>query len=244
MEIRCSGIFYMGIAKGERARRKQLERDGLSIHQVERRFPYLLWEGRNLTAYVQIYFTLLPQYEKRLFSKDRIWDLQEAGRLLERAGETAADLRECRERIFARELGGVGDDIPKELLAVCLHRKRPFEQISIRLPQTGGEEVDQAVWLLRPYLTRIRQIFLCGEWGEQMMDLEERLYREFGIMTQESLRPPEGILLLDLRSGEALTEDGGEQKGSGSRNGGCVNCTEALKFLDTTVKNGYNTGVN
>ena len=244
METRCSGIFYMGIAKGERARRKQLERDGLSIRQVERRFPYPLWEGRNLTAYVQIYFTLLPQYEKRLFSKDRIWDLQEAGRLLERAGETAADLRECRERIFARELGGSGNDITKELLAVCLHRKRPFEQISIRLPQTGGEEVDQAVWLLRPYLTRIRQIFLCGEWGEQMMDLEERLYREFGIMTQESLRPPEGILLLDLRSGEALTEDGGEQKGSGSRNGGCVNRTEALKFLDTTVKNGYNTGVN
>ena len=42
MEIRCSGIFYMGIAKGERARRKQLERDGLSIRQVERRFPYAL----------------------------------------------------------------------------------------------------------------------------------------------------------------------------------------------------------
>lgn len=244
METRCSGIFYMGIAKGERARRKQLERDGLSIRQVARRFPYPLWEGRNLTAYVQIYFTLLPQYEKRLFSRDRIWDSREAGRLLERAVETVADLRECREQIFARALGGIGNDIPKELLAVCLHRKRPFEQISIRLPQTGGEEADLAVWLLSPYLTRIRQIFLCGQWGEQMMDLEERLYREFGIMTQESQRPPEGILLLDLRSGEALTEDGGEQKGSDSRNGGCVNRTEALKFLDTTVKNGYNTGVN
>ena len=86
MEIRCSGIFYMGIAEGERARRKQLERDGLFIRQVERRFPYPLWEGRNLTAYVQIYFTLLPQYEKRLFLKDRIWDSQEAGRLLNGQG--------------------------------------------------------------------------------------------------------------------------------------------------------------
>lgn len=244
METRCSGIFYMGIAKGGRARRKQLDRDGLSIRQVERRFPYPLWEGRNLTAYVQIYFTLLPQYEQRLFLKDRIFNAQDAGRLLERAGETVADLRECRERIFALELGGTGNDIPKELLAVCLHRKRPFEHISIRLPQTGGEEADLAAWLLRPYLTRIRQVFLCGDPGEQMMDLEGRLYREFGIMTQESLRPPEGILLLDLRSGEALAEDDCEQKKSGSQSGGCVNRAEALKFLDTMTKNGYNTGVN
>ena len=243
METRCSGIFYMGIAKGERARRKQLERDGLSIRQVERRFPYPLWEGRNLTAYVQIYFTLLPQYEKRLFLKDRIWDSQEAGRLLERAGETIADLRECRERVFARELGGVGDDIPKELLAVCLHQKRPFEQISIRLPQTGGEEGEWAAWLLRPYLTRLRQVFLCGEVGEQTAKLEERLFREFGIMAQECLRPPKDTLLLDLRSGQDLVKDD-EHKGPGCPEHICVTRAKALKFLDTTAKNGYNTGVN
>lgn len=244
METRCSRIFYMGIAQGERAGRKQLERDGLSIRKVERRFPYPLWEGRSLTAFVQLYFSLLPQYEKRLFLKDRSWDVRDAEGFLERAGERAASCLECRERIFAGELGGIGDDIPKELLAAYLYQKRPFEQISIRLPQTGGEEGEWAAWLLRPYLTRLRQIFLCGEPGEQADALEERLFREFGIMVQKCLRPPEATLLLDLCSGEAIGRDTDEQRKRNGHNSGSVNRWEVLKFLDTTVKNGYNTGVN
>ena len=73
--------------------------------------------------------------------------------------------------------------------------------------------------------------------------LEERLFREFGIMAQECLRPPKDTLLLDLRSGEDLVKDD-EHKGPGCPEHICVNRAKALKFLDTTAKNGYNTGVN
>ena len=269
METICKNLFYMGIAEGESARRKLLEKEGLLVRKVERKLPFPIWEGRSHIAYVQIYFTRLPQYEKSLFGKCNVWKAGEASRLLERAKERAADKWECRDSIYGEALGGVGDEIPIELMAVYLYQMRPFDRIGIWLPSTGSEEGEQAVWLLRPYLSRLKQVFLCGEPGQQTELLAEVLYQEFGIMAPEIPQPKKGMLLLDMRSGEACAES----KKAGKESAGgrlaeeiyeedgcsedqemkqnwhnpeirCVNRAETLKFLDTTVKNGYNTKVN
>lgn len=232
-------IFYVAIAEGEQGKKKELLRSGLPVKKAGRSFSYLVWEGRNVTAGLWIYSAFLPQFEKRLFSK-RNWRTETKERILGKTAEAAALQWGCHEQIFDPELTGNSEELPAEVMAACLYRQRPFDKICLSLPEEGGYYAEQAMWLLRPYLSRIRKAVLCGTKGENGYRIGEELYQEFGLVLSECKGPESGMLWLDLRKGKDREP---EMERADSRVK-YVNRSQAWNFLDTTVKNGYNTKVN
>lgn len=241
MEANYLNLFYVGILYGQYSETgKKLAGTGLAVRKLGREFPYLLGKGRGAAGRMLIYYALLPQYSKKalLSGKPRGWKKDTAIKILERAEQKAAVEWGCREQILAPELGGIVTQTPLELLAVCLYRQRPFDKLCISLPGDAGEYIlEQALELMTPYLPRMRQVILTG--GESLMAerLETYLYEEFGIILIRDAKAPRGLPWIDLRSGEDFP---GEETGNSRR----ISSMEALKFLDTIVKNGYNTLVN
>lgn len=244
MEQLYKNFFYMGIAEEESIQKRTLKKEGLSIEKMDRRLMFPAWEGRRILAYVQLYFSLLPQYEEGLFHKKKSWKPEDIRSIIRQGEMVASDKWECREMICAKELGGKADEIPTELLAAYLYRQRPFDSICICLPEWGDEAARQALWLLSPYLSRMKKIQLLGEENRASDYLATNLYQEFGILAMKKDEPEEGMAVLDLRKEEETEGNQAEQLLWKRKKIRCINRSETLKFLDTTVKNGYNTKVN
>ncbi len=268
MEANYLNLFYAGILYGQYSETgKKLATTGLAVKKLGREFPYLLGKGRGAAGRMLIYYALLPQYTKkaRLSGKSVGWKRDTAIKILEKAEQKAAVEWGCREQIMTPEFGGTLTRIPLELLAVCLYRRRPFDRLCISLPGDAGEyDLEQALELMTPYLPRMRQVVLAGRESPMAERLETYLYEEFGIVLMREAKAPRGLPWIDLRDEEdSLGGDIGEaaggtdrKSGEGSGTGGKsgrgadpgsngnsrrISRMEALKFLDTAVKNGYNT---
>ena len=254
METNYSRIFFGGIAYGAYPEPgSRLVKTGLPLKRLGRDFHYLLGQGRTGAGRLQIYHALLPQYSGKTFfrGRPREWKGQTALRLLSQAAERAGRDWDCREQIFFQEetgcgpgscetplfeSGGVQGELPAQLWAACLYRCRPFDRLCVSLDEERGEQsLSMALELLLPYLPRLRQAMYFGEESEAFLELEDYLYAEFGIVMTRVCRVPREIPWLDLRQ-ETTGENPGPIRPL-SRPG-------ILKFLDTAVKNGYNTIVN
>lgn len=237
-------IFYMGIAYGVWGKEiRRLRKGGLPIQKLGRELPYLWGGGRGRKGKVQLYYALLPEYQgKGRFSGVlKGWKPENAKDLLERTAEAAAVGFTCRELLRAPQLNQDPEQIPAELLAVCLYRQRPFDRLCITLPEEGREyHMEQAVELIDPYLTRVRQVILKGGDSEAAELLEKYLYEEFGIIMVRSDTVEPGTPWLDLSDEDGKKYEPREGTGRIKH----ISRGEALKFLDTAVKNGYNTDVN
>lgn len=238
-------IFYIGIAEGETAGKRELLREGLPIKRLSRKFSYLYWERRNVAASLQVNYALLPQKEKGLW-REREWRSETVEKLLGKTAENAARRCSFPEQVINPLLGKNRSELPVEVMAVCLYRHRPFDRICLSLPEEGEYYVEQALWLLRPYLPRIRRAFICGGENENGDIVRSELYEEFGLVLMEAKRPELGMVWLDLRKDVGIwtNEEVAKMEKDTGFERKCVNVPWAWKFLDTAVKNGYNTVVN
>lgn len=241
MENNYLNLFYAGILYGQYPETgKKLVSTGLSIKKLGREFPYLLGRGREAAGRMLIYYALLPEYSKKkpFTGKPRRWKKETAVKILEGAEQKAAVEYGCREQILSPGFGGTIAQPPLELLAVCLYRMRPFDRLCLSLPEDAGEyELEQAMELMEPYLPRMREVMLVGEDGSASEKLEKHLYEEFGMILTKQEKPSSKCPWLDLR------EENGEEikRKDFQRDSRQISREEALKFLDTVVKNGYNT---
>lgn len=238
MEKEEKNIFYITIAEGEQGKRKELLCRGLPIQKSGRKFSYLYWDRRIVTAGFWIYSAHFPQFEKRLFG-ERSWEPETAEKILDKTIERAVSRWGCREQIVNPVLTRGHGELPVEVMAACLYRYRPFDQICLSLPKEG-DYTEQVMWLLRPYLSRIRKVAVCGPESESEYRIREELYQEFGLVLLTGGRPEPEMVWLDLREAKERKAE----KEKGNQRIKYVNCSQAWKFLDTTVKNGYNTKVN
>lgn len=259
-------MFYMGIAYGEYPQPgTKLTKTGLPIQKLEREFPYLLGPGHRDAGRVQVYHTLLPEYSGKTFfsGKSKPWKKETVGRLFGEVRERAMIRWDCREQLWAPELGENGEDIPLELLAACLYCCRPFDRICVSLEEENGDYgLRRALDLILPYLPRLRQVVYVGEESAVSLMLETWIYEEYGIIMVRAKKSAPDFPWLDLREGKAEEENRAlagslgftkqilvpdEQVGRHGVNDNRfehINHREVLKFLDTAVKNGYNTKVN
>lgn len=228
MDTYYKKIFYTGIAYKEYPEKGQkLKRTGLPLKKLGRELPYLLGEGRGTIGKLQIYFSLLPEYAgKTLFGgKPKAWKPEMARKLLRGAGEKAYSCKDCSEQILGMSFEECAQDVPIELLAAWLYQQRPFDSICISVEQEGGE---QELWklaeLLKPYLPRMKRVAIRGQRNQLSDVLENYLYDEFGIVMMDTEKIPADMVSVNL--------------------GHFENCLKAVKFLDTIVKNGYNTKVD
>lgn len=244
MEMNYFNLFYAGISEGGFPEAgKKLIKTGLPVEKVEREFPYRLGSGRKEGGRLRIFYTLLPEYRGRTVWKKRPkrWKEQVAEQLIGDAMEKAFRELECREQIFSPKEGQSPQQVPPEVLAACLYRYRPFDRICVSLPEKEKRGcAEQAIELLAPYLSRMRQVMLIGGEESEAELLEDYLCEEFGIIMTKGWKVPSGTVWLDLKEGRSEREMLSGQ----SRGLKYVNPREALKFLDTLAKNGYNTGVN
>ncbi len=225
MEVYCKKIFYAGIAYQEYpVKGQRLKKTGLPLKKLNREFPYLTGERRGNMGRLQIYFSLLPEYagKKLLSGKPKIWKPEMIERLLFLSGEKAYACQGCTEKLIVTDISKYKETLPIELWAVRLYQQRPFDSICISMTPDGGE---QELWrlteLLGPYLSRMKRVVLKGSGSPASELLGDYLYEEFGIIMTETEKIPKDMVYLDFK-----------------------NNYETLKFLDTAVKNGYNTEVN
>lgn len=247
MENNGTKIFYTGIAYGAypeehgKINSRKVVKEGLPIKKLSREFPYLLGEKRAGAGRLLIYYALLPEYRRKNFfsGQPKGWKPETAQQLLEDAVRKAIVTFDCREQLCAPELHKQPGQIPIELTAALLYRQRPFDKICITLAAEGGEYgLSQVIELINPYLPRTRQVFFKGEDSPVCEMLEDYLYDQFGIIMTRTDVPPSDIPWLDM---EETDLPAGKAPLDGQRH---INSLETLKFLDTAVKNGYNTKVN
>lgn len=117
----------------------------------------------------------------------------------------------------------------------------PTDKISLSLPPDCGQlTMERLQNILKPYLPGLNTVLFVGAEEAVSRMLEEYLYDEYGIVMSYGKIPLRNTLWIDL-------EDTGGLNLSkyAKENGIChINRAEVLKFLDTAVKNGYNTKVN
>ncbi|MDE6203901.1 MAG: hypothetical protein K2G19_10540 [Lachnospiraceae bacterium] len=244
METINKNIFYMGIASGQYPEKGgDMKKLGLPVRKIGREYPYLLGKERARAGRLQIYYVLLPEYCGRTFftGKPKRWKAETAQRLLEEAEERAIIGFDCQEQVMAAQLTKNLLQIPPELLAVCLYQYRPFDKLCISLPKESRDrELEEMLELITPYLPRMKQVTFAGEEGESAGLLEDYLYEEFGIVMTRAGKVPDDRPWLDL-------QEGGPQEADQtvfSKKLKHISRRETLKFLDTTVKSGYNTKVD
>ena len=259
MEKKVVNIFYLGIAYGERFRGGGKERKaGLPVRVLKRRLEY---PG----GYLEVAYALLPEYEHEKFfsGKGKPWKEKHKQYILRKTMERVREMypgsewviapeftvnetgKEQSERVSEKKSFHHTEELPMELKAAHLHSYAPFDQVGVAFSEDGGAfEGREAILLLAPYLRRMRQVILIGEDSPATELLSEYLYYEYGL-------PAERFEKIPQRYAGTQTEMLWIQAGTGngllspalktSLNFRWINRQETLKFLDTAVKNGYNT---
>ncbi|MCL2051465.1 MAG: hypothetical protein FWG91_07045 [Lachnospiraceae bacterium] len=185
--------------------------------------------GKIHKGYLQYYFAPIPEYQHN-FIKKQAWKPEKLKRYMQEAFNIInpddyyihPDLRSL--------LGGeeYHDLPPMALLEAMLCEREKISEVEIILPPESRIGVkDTIASLLYPHLPRINTVTLVGGEEGVCAELSDFFYSEYGILTTNLKRPSPNLFthkrpfVLDLWSGES----------------------ETLKFLDTMVKNGYNTKV-
>ena len=186
--------------------------------------------GKIHKGYIQYYFATIPEYQHNFIIKQS-WKPEKLKKYLQEAFEIVSpddyyihpDLR-C---LLGREEHHP-DLPPMSLMEAMLGEREKLSTVEIILPSERRLGVkDTLAVLLYPYLPRVNSITLVGGDETLCASLADFFYGEFGILTMNEKRSAVNTssykrsFVLDLWSGE----------------------DETLKFLDTMVKNGYNTKV-
>ncbi|MCL2719273.1 MAG: hypothetical protein FWE14_10900 [Lachnospiraceae bacterium] len=188
-------------------------------------------QGKTHKGYIQYFFAPIPEYRHN-FIKKQAWKPENLKRYIQEAFAIInpddyyihPDLR----RLFGSEENENYDLPPLILLEAMLGEHEKLSAVEIILPPDSRVGVkDTIAALLYPHLPRINNVTLIGGDDSICAELADFFYSEFGILTTNLKRPLANTFaykrpfVLDLWSGES----------------------ETLKFLDTMVKNGYNTKV-
>jgi len=188
-------------------------------------------QGKTYRGYLQYYFAPIPEFHHNFILK-QAWKPDKLGRYIEQAFDIVRPDDYYLHPDLRLLLGNEDyfDLPPMRLLEAMVneYEKTLSDRIStveIILPTDSRTGVrDTVASLLEPYLPRMSTVTLIGGYEAINEELADFFYSEYGILVLKQKRPSVTIaakkrpLVLDLWSGES----------------------EALKFLDTMVKNGYN----
>lgn len=241
MEKQTKNIYYIGIETQKESCPKKKAGKSLAVYKHTKPFDF-----KN--GSVRLYFSLLPasfcQEVKKKRLRKRWFDRLE--RSLACVKE-AADTGGSCEILFAESICQALErkqEIPEELYKVRLKEiksRRSFVHINISLPDECGPSMAEGmIELLEPYLPSINFVTFVGAETRNSWLIEDYLYEEYGIVMSYGKRPEKNALWIDYaEKGSTLLTNYARENGIYCLNGG-----EVLNFLDTTVKNGYNTKVN
>lgn len=127
---------------------------------------------------------------------------------------------------------------PLPVWQALLRQMEITPDIYIELPESDSwEALELMKELLEPYFIRIRQITFLGEENRVYSEMEEYLYEEYGILAGYARQWNEESSFFHIwdDSPSAEVEMAGNRE---------ITSTLAVDYLDTRVKNGYNTRVN
>ena len=206
----------------------------LSLFRCERRLSYAFGkpsvEGRLTAAgELQIYFSVLPETigKDLLKPRNRKKWLVRIRNAMDYA-ESALGCTDEEQILFSERLCTLLDrnqKLPPELYGAFLwemRKREHFRSLTLYLPEECSFALAESVKsLLWPYLSRMNSIIFVGKETRAAQDLEDFFYEEYGIVTGYGSGEREDVLHLNFSMQR-----------------------EMLKFLDTAVKTGYNTGVN
>lgn len=170
---------------------------------------------------VQIYFAFLPEYGgKSIWRKNlKPWKQEKLFRIMQELIQQAVQELQCWEVVISPAWKMENNELPSCLLAACLYQKRPFDTVYLSFGQEDGMyEMEQMTELLTPYLPRLKHVYFVDKEHRLAESMADFLYEEYGMVMFYAERVPQ--------------------------DGVCVTKAETWKFLDATVKNGYNTLVN
>ena len=240
MKKNIISILYIGLASG------QFYEAGIAIQKLPERLPFPKGE-------LQVYAALLPEYCGKTFfrHKSKSWKPVAVRRVIHEARERLAnEIEEPKsetvkfEMVVSPQVQQIVEQfaqVPTELLAARLYASRPFLKICISMSSVAEvAQLEQVIALLKPYLAGLQQVIWVGKPSWLSDKLEEYLYQEYGMLMVRANRPPKNVLWLDMREDEEIQSDLRRT----FYNNRHIHVVETLKFLDTTAKNGYNTGVN
>lgn len=236
-------LYYIGIESesSDQRHRAGVRRQPIAIYKHVRLLPF---ENGSIC----LYHSLLPSFfeeeiKKKRWRKKWMMRLEEA----EEYAKEKLDIHFSWETVFSEKLCflmGKDSEIPLYLFAVGLKRlkeRQPFAHISISLPEECGyAAAENMVELLQPYLSKINYVIFVGEESESAAWVEDYLYGEYGIVMSYDKWPQRNTVWLDLGEKRAPVLEK-----FAADNGIChLSRGEMLKFLDTIVKNEYNTKIN
>lgn len=238
MEKKETSIFYLGIAQGECFRRNREERRfGLPIRILKKRLEY---PG----GYLKIFYAMLPEFCGRRFGtkKGKTWNPKQKQLMVQRTLERVCREAAHCEMVLDAQLAFEQQEIPLELKAAYLHNYVPFESVCVCFSGEGGTfEAREAILLLSPYLKRMRQVILCGETCAATELFSEYLYYEYGIVPERKLTIGQfGVQRFEMPIVLVFGNQKIDEMAS-VRASHVIDNEETWKFLDTTIKNGYNT---
>lgn len=191
----------------------------IEIYEVKRQLPIP-------SGSVSVYYALWPEYRKKsLFRKKPVkWKIPDLQKELEELKQKAECDYDCWEMLYSAQFQEKAwpveaQDLPFCVLQAWLYAQRPFD--TLYLPEEwnqGMQDVEQLMELLIPYLPRLKNVVWTGEEGMVSENLQNYLYEEYGMILLFDRRIPDGAVV--------------------------IRRAQAWKFLDATVKNGYNTLVH
>jgi len=191
----------------------------IDIYGVKRQLPIP-------SGSVSVYYALWPEYRKKsLFCrKPKKWKIPELQKELEELKGKAECDYDCWEMLYSAQFAEkawpvAAQDLPFCVLQAWLYAQWPFD--TLYLPEEwnqGMQDAEQLMELLIPYLPRLKNVVWTGEEGTVSESLQNYLYEEYGMILLFDWKIPDGAVV--------------------------IRRAQAWKFLDATVKNGYNTLVH
>lgn len=191
----------------------------IEIYEVKRQLP--VPSGR-----VSVYYALWPEYRKKSLFRKRFkeWKIPELQKELEELKQKAECNYDCWEMLYSAQFQEkawpmAAQDLPFCVLQAWLYAQRPFD--TLYLPEEwnqGMQDAEQLMELMIPYLPRLKNVVWTGEEGTVSESLQNYLYEEYGMILLFDRKIPDGAVV--------------------------IRRAQAWKFLDATVKNGYNTLVH
>lgn len=251
MDKHIKKIYYITIAESEEGRERK-RNVPLAVYQCGFGLPFM--EGsaalrRKCAAdsKLQIYFSLLPgrvikDMEKARKKKKWMQKLTAAFTFIQESMDCKPEDIIFSDRLFS--VFGGKCELPEELFAAYLYDSRErysFKHMNITLSADCGLlTAESVIRLLNPYLSQINTVTFTGEETESTWTVEDYLYEEYGITAAYKKRPEKDTVWLDFDNKEAKHLISYAFENGIYR----ISRSEILKFLDTTVKSGYNTKVN